>query len=147
MVRLTHLHLVRWNNPERPVQIDSAPFSMAQLARAHKYMGPNLQGQLGDAAAFIAIDGTQQFANALGLGNSPIVFYLRGGKRATQIAGRGRAKPRGDDCIPENHTGQLQGRPRTLQIAFGFDLAHRHKNVGRLNFRNRQLPDGGGWQR
>jgi hypothetical protein len=65
MVRLAHFHLARRDNPQCAVQIELAPFGMAQFTGADKYMGRNLQGQLGNAAAFIVIDGAQQLATWL----------------------------------------------------------------------------------
>ena len=73
IVRFTRFHLARRDNPERAIQIDFSPFGVAKFARADKDVGGDLQCLLGYAAAFVLINGAQQFASFLGISDRAIM--------------------------------------------------------------------------
>ena len=71
--RLRILHALRGG--ELCVCDLQAELGMAQLAGAHKHMGRELQGDLGEPLPLIAINRPQQFANAAGIGNCPVMRH------------------------------------------------------------------------
>jgi hypothetical protein len=141
MVRLAHFHLASRDIPYPRVQIDFFPFRMAKLAGANENVGRELQCQLCQALALIAINGAQQFAHALGIGDRAVVCDGGGSQCTAQIAGRIGAQAGGGHGVAKHHACQLQGAPCALQIALGFNLANRHQHVRRLYLGNRKPPD------
>ena len=82
----------------------SDPRVVAQFAGADEYVRGQLHRKLGDGLAFIAVDGTQQFAHARRIDDRAVVSDRGRGQRAAQVAGWIRREAGGCHRIAEHRT-------------------------------------------
>lgn len=91
-------------NAEAPIPsitIDISPFSGAQLARADKQHGGELQSTQDGERPGEARDGPQQLACLFGIGDGSEVLFYRLGQWADQVPGRGGLAQSLLDAVPE----------------------------------------------
>jgi len=92
-----HFHPPRRDAPLRPVEIEFHPLRLTQLSRTHEYVRRQTQSGVGCDRPGVPVDGSQEFADALGLGNAREVAAGGWRERSSQI------RRRIPLCAPRSH--------------------------------------------
>src|SRR5690606_26739231 len=100
--------LSRRDRPQRRFEINVGPLGVAQLAGPNEHMRCELQGQLADWMSVIAVDRTEQFADAVRLENSAVMGDRRVREGTPQVTRRVRREAGGRDGITEDATSELE---------------------------------------
>lgn len=117
------LHTRRRNGPKCVVQIDLRPLSRAQLARALKQQGSQLQRRSHNGAPAIGLDGAQQMAKLLRVGNGREVLATIRRQRTFEICSYVARHAAGRHAVAPHLAAEHQASVGGLYRPTRFDLA------------------------
>lgn len=124
-MRAPHLHFLGWNGPHSGLEVDLAPFGVPELAWPLKDMWSEPECQMRRRMALIVLNCPKKPAELDRINNGRAVLHLGGEKRVLQISARVRCQAGCRHTVAHHRANKLQGAPRALKLARGFDSLHR----------------------
>lgn len=135
------LHLTFRDLPDACIEVELAPFGVAELTRTDEDVRRDQQRVLRNRVAGVVVDRPQQAAEFVGLKDRGVVFYLGRDQSPLEEARRIARATRGGNAEAEHPAGEGATFLRRLVLACRFEAFERGEHLKRLDLLEGSFPD------